>query len=424
LLFAVAVSLAGCGTVGAGADPAPSGVVVQPRAAADPACNGGLGVSLPEPAAPLGVELQIASTVLRNGSVLIAYNARHSVVIQSLTSRCTADPGFGHDGMATITRSRGWLNVEAVAARRGGGAVVAGLYRNHAAVVEVDRRGAVVRAFGHGGRALFPFCAEPSDVLQERSGQIIVAGGGWIGRGCVGNWAAALFANGRYDGGFGDHGIVPLPTIGADSGVTGLTLVPGGNILIQIGYGNSGCWGYTLRLLQPSGWPVPLFASTFERFWRRLGFEAFAGSVYTDGKGFTLVGTGQRPCWAGGSLHSRSATGLLVHFRDNGSLAEPPTRFASGMHAKVWALQVGRDTVVATVPYADAVRLALTAVRPNGSVDPRFGKRGRVSIRIPWRGQDAGLEAAVEVSKIGAREILVLAADGGHHELRAIEIRR
>jgi hypothetical protein len=424
------VLLAGCGGSGsvqepiAGAVSAPSGLAVQPEAAADRVCNGGRGASFPEQGAPLGVEQQIASTVLPNGSVLIAYDAGHSLVIQSLTGRCTLDPSFGHGGTATLTRPRQGLWVEAVAPRNGGGAVLAGLYRSHAAVVEVDRHGRIVRGFGHDGRALFPFCAEPTSVLQEPSGRIVVAGGGWIGNGCTGNWAAALFADGRYDSGFGDHGIVPLPTLGADSGVEALTRLPGGNLLAQIGYGSSGCWGYTLRLLQPLGWPVPLFARRFGHFWHKVGFHAFSGSVYTDGKGFTLVGTGQRPCWIGGPFHSKSATGLVVHFGRGGYLAAPPVRFASGMHDGVWALPMGRDTVVATTPYANATRLTLTAVRPDGSLDPRFGHRGRVLIRMPWRGPDPGLEAAVAVDKVGPRSILVLAADGGHHKLLAIRIQR
>ena len=420
--------IAGCGGSGSAPPvavaehPTPSGLVVQPQAAIDPVCNAGRGISLAERGAPLGVEGQIASTVLPNGSVLIAYKSAHSLVVQSLTSRCTPDPSFARGGTATLVRPVLWP--EAVAPRNGGGAVVAGLYQRHPAVVEVDRHGGIVRGFGHDGRALFPFCAEPTSVLQEPSGRIIVAGDGWIGSGCTGNWAAALFADGRYDSGFGDHGIVPLPTLGADSGVEGLVRLPGGNLLAQIGYGNSGCWGYTLRLLQPQGWPVSLFARRFEHFWNKVGFHAFSGSVYTDGRGFTLVGTGQRPCWIGGPFHSKSATGLVVHFGRNGYLAAPPTRFPSGMHEGIWALPMGRDTVVATTPYANATRLTLTAVRPDGSLDPRFGNRGRVLIRMPWRGQDPGLEAAVAVDKVGSSSILVLAADGGHHKLLVVRIRR
>lgn len=398
-------------------------LIVEPHAAADPACNQGRGVIVPEPVAPLGVEGQIADTVLPNGSALIAYSTGRSVVVQSLTSRCTLDPSFGHGGTATITRPRRWLWVEALAPRKGGGAVIAGLYRNHAAVGEIDGRGRVVRTFGHNGRALFPFCAEPMSVLQEPSGRIVVAGDGWIGEHCSGNWAAALHANGSYDGGFGDHGIVALPTLGADSGVGGLTRLANGNLLVDIGFGNSGCWGYTLRLLEPSGWPVPLFARRFGRFWDKVGFHAFSGTVFAGGNGFTLVGTGQRPCWIGGPFHSRSATGLVVHFGGGGYLVGSPTRFASGMQAGVSALPLGHDTVVSSSPYGNAVRLALTAIGPDGSIDSRFGNHGRISVRAPWRGQDAGLEAALDFVKVGPRAILVLAADGGHHELLALRIR-
>jgi hypothetical protein len=48
--------------------------------------------------------------------------------------------------------------------------------------------------------------------------------------------------------------------------------------------------------------PVPLFGNRLGRFWHALGFGAFVGDVHIDGEGFTLVGTGQRPCADGPSF--------------------------------------------------------------------------------------------------------------------------
>ena len=234
--------------------------------------------------------------------------------------------------------------------------------------------------------------------------------------------AEATSASGRFDERFGFHGSAELPTYGNDSGIGSLARLSNGDILVGIGFGNSGCWGYTLRLLEPYGVPVPGFAAHFDHFWRTLGYHAFSGTVYADGKGFTVVGTGQRPCWIGGPFSSRSATGIVVNFRNDGLLARPVTRFASGMHAGVSAFPMGRDIILADSPYTNGMRLALTAVRPDGSVDSRFGASGRVLVRVPWKGRDAAYGAGVAVVPVG-RSIVLLGTNDYQRRIRVIRIR-
>jgi hypothetical protein len=425
--LSLTLTLAGCGSardVTRVAAPQSSGILVWPRSAVEPACNGGRGISLDETTVVLNGDAVSVSAALGHGSVVLASNNRQTVVVRSLTSSCTPDASFGENGVATVKRTPRWMSVQAVTARRGGGVILVGLDRGNPVVGELDRHGKIIRSFGDDGLARFPFCGWPTSVLQEPSGRILVSGDGGMAQvGCGGSWIAAMSEGGEFDEHFGFHGSVEVPTYGADSGVGDMTRLSNGNILVAIGFGNSGCWGYTLRLYTPSGWEVPGFAEHFEHFWRKLGLLAFSGTVYADGRGFTIVGTGQRPCWVGGPFRSRSATGLVIHFWNDGLLAGPVTRFASGMHAGVGAFPMGGDIILDTSPYADGTKSELTAIRPDGSVDERFGSGGRVRIRVPWKGPDDSLEAGVSVMQVSGRSIFLVATNDFRRRLRIIKIR-
>jgi len=206
--------------------------------------------------------------------------------------------------------------------------------------------------------------------------------------------------------GFGDRGHVSVPTYGADSGIGSLALGPTGNIVVGIGFGNSGCWGYELRMYRPEGHERTEFEQRWKRFWNALGWHAFSGSVYVDGNDFTLVGTGQRPCAYGPPLFQKKARGIVAHFRPNGTLASRPARFESPMFGAVSGFTIGRETLLVGTPYANQSRLRLTAVLANGSLDPRFGNGGRARIHAPWRGQDATMNAYATTDKVGRHALL------------------
>jgi hypothetical protein len=276
----LSASLAACGgdshpvgSAEAVVHPPPSGFVVQPDIA-DPACNGGRGVSL---RAGLKGDAVVASATMSDGSTWVAfseiYPGKRFAVLRSVTPECAPDLRFGHDGMGTIkiaarlqpghpaalgSPANGlWVNV--IAPKNGGGAIVAGTYGGAWVVGEVTPSGRVDPAFGNGGWTLLPFRGEVSAVVQERSGRILIGGDNGGGGCCTLNWAAALSPRGELVGGFGRHGRAALPT-GEDSGVGSLALEANGDILAQVGYGNMGCWGAALAMLTPTGRPVPLFA--------------------------------------------------------------------------------------------------------------------------------------------------------------------
>jgi hypothetical protein len=369
------------------------------------------------------------------------YATKNSVVLHSLTRRCAPNREFGDQGAATITfssrhqpahpaaaaaASHGlWVN--AVTARRGGGAIVAGAYGDGTTgdewvVGEVTPRGQLDPTFGDGGWTVLPYRGEVTAVLDEPSGRIVIGGDNGGGGCCTTNWAAAVSAHGRLEHRFGRNGRAELPT-GEDSGVEGLALEPNGDILAEVGYGNMGCWGVAPAMLTPSGKPVPLFARRLGRFWRGLGFGAFVGDVYIDGQGFTLVGTGQRPCAEGPSFSAASATGLIAHFQVDGRTASRTVRFPSRLYGDIQALGDGDDIRVVESPYADPTHLALRELRPDGSLDPRFGSQGRAGIRTPWRGRNSALDTTVVITKATPAEITVIATRYGRNQLQIIRLR-
>jgi len=367
---------------------------------------------------------------MADGSTLIAvsqYAMRRAVVLHSVTRRCLPNRELGDQGATTITfSSRLWVN--AVAPRRGGGAIVAGAYghgptHEEWVVGEVTPHGRLDPRFGNGGWAVLPFRGEVTAVLQEPSGRIVIGGDNGGGGCCTVNWAAAVSARGRLDRGFGARGRVELPT-GVDSGVEGLALEPNGDVLANVVYGNMGCDGVGLALLTPGGRPVPLFQTRLARFWRGFGFRTFVGDAYVDDNGFTLVGTGRKRCVEKPWLSAPLATGLISRFRAGGEPASRTIRFPSRMaDGFPQAFHEGTDTFVVRSPSADSGLLILTARRPDGSTDSRFGKRGRAWVHTPWRGPNATLETIFSIGKASPRAIVVIATRYGGHQLQVIRLR-
>ncbi len=324
-----------------------------------------------------------------------------------------------------MPRNGVWVN--AVAARRDGGAILAGTYGNDWLVGEVTKRGQLDTAFGVGGWAVLPFPGEITQAVQEPSGRIVVAGDDGGGGCCTRNWAAALSARGRLDRRFGANGRTELPT-GGDSGVDLVLLEPDGHILFQVVYGNNGCWGVELSMLLASGRPVARFATRMQRFWKRQPFQlpggasAFVGRVYVDGNGFTLVGTGQNQCYGYPLPRGQSPTGLIARFRVDGRPVSA-RRFASHMSGSIQAFREGKEVFVVTASYFDQTHLTVTARRLDGSIDSRFGRRGTARIGTPWKGRGAALETMVFVNRAAPKVLVVVATRDGGKQMQLIRIR-
>ena len=413
---------------------APSGFVVRPDIAR-PACNGGRGARLTGRGTGEGV---VATGIMADGSTLTAFTqiypgTNHSV-LYAVTSHCRPDSTVGTAGVAeiripprlvplrtTAQRDADYLWILAVAKRANGGAIVAGTYRNRWVVGAVGPKGRLDPQFGSGGWTVLPLRGDVTAVVQEQSGRIVIAGDNNGGGCCTVNHAAALSAGGHWDRNFGNDGRVKLPT-GEDSGVNSLAIEPNGDVLAEVDYGNMGCWGLTPAMLTRTGQPVAHFAGRIASFWRRSGFHAFVGDTYVDHGGFTLVGTGQKPCADGPRYSAKSATGVLARFQTNGLAAAPTVRFPSKLYGGFDGFKDGIDTLILESPYIDTTRQTLLLLRPDGSTDTGFGTDGRVRIRTPWRGHDAAVATSLLVIKAGPKSLVLVVTADGHRQLQVTRV--
>ena len=401
-----------------------SGFAARPNIA-DPGCNGGRGLKW---AAHLGEIPVVASASLSDGSTLVTVSSggfpnKRSAVLYSVTPACTPNPAFGSDGVATLGPAQpepkdrlpggalDGLQINVLAPASGGGAFLAGSYGGHWIVGEVTPQGQSNLSFGHEGWTVLPFGGAVASVVQEPSGEIMIAAGNGGGGCCTTNWMAALSATGRLETAFGAGGRARLPT-GEDSGVGTLALEPNGDILAPVDYGNMGCWGMSLEMLAPAGRPVPLFQQRLRRFWQALHLGAFVGDVYADGAGFTVIGTGQKPCY--GSRPASSSTGLIARFTGDGEQVGRTIRFPSRMFGSLQAFPDGNDILIAESPYANSTRLTVEARRRNASLDTGFASNGVAEIRTPWSGTDAALQTELSISEAGPGTIVIVAQDGGN----------
>jgi hypothetical protein len=412
---------AGQASIAAVVQAPPSGFAVRPDIA-DPDCNGGRGLTL---AAHLGEIPVVASAALSDGSTLIALSSggfpnKSSVVLYSVTPTCRPNPSFGQAGVATLGPAQpapkdpggvlGGLQIDAVAPANGGGAFLGGSYGDHWIVGKVTAQGQPDASFGDDGWSVLRFGDEVESLVEEPSGQVVIGAGSGSGC-CVTNSMAALSSTGQLEAGFGTGGRAQLPS-GEDSGVGTPVLEPNGDILAAIGYGNMGCWGTSLEMLTPTGQPVPLFEQRLRRFWQALHLGAFVGDVFADGAGFTVIGTGQEPCY--GTNPAPSATGLIARFAAGGEQVGQTIKFPSRMFGTSQAFPEGEDALVAASPYANSTLLTIEALHPDGAVDPAFASHGVARIRTPWRGRNATLQTMVSISDAGTGTIVIVAQDGGN----------
>jgi hypothetical protein len=302
-----------------------------------------------------------------------------------------------------------WIN--AITPRADGGAIVVGTYRGRWVAAAVTPQGQLDQTFGTDGWTALGLKGEASQVVQESSGEIVVAGDNTGGGCCTVNHVTALTSGGQVDSGFGDDGVSLLPT-GEDSGVSGLSLLPDGDILAQVDYGNMGCWGHRMALFTPMGRPVAGFAAGMNRFWRTHSFGAFVGDAYVDATQITLVGTGQRGCADGRKLSGRTAHGVVAHFTETGSVVGHATRFPSKLYGEVDAFPRGANTLLAEGSYGDGSTELLRLIRPDGSAVKSFGNGGVVRIGLPWQGAQATPLNGITNEAVAPSLTVVATADG------------
>lgn len=432
LIVLSAVLAAGAGVAQATTTPA-GGFTIRPNIA-DSGCNGGHGVQL----ATNGFRsAAIASGLLADGSSLTSfgqiYPGQPYVVLDAVTTQCTPDAQFGNGGTTHLTIPSSLvadpgnvpgnfgLWIDAIAPRSGGGALLAGSYRARWVVAAITASGALDPTFGAGGWIALPQHGEATAITQERSGEVVVAGDNSGGGCCTVNHAAGLTEQGEYDPDFGHNGSVVLPT-GEDSGVSSLSLLPDGDILAQVNYGNMGCWGHQLDLLTSMGRPVVRFTNSLNRFWRTHTFGAFVGDAYADGNEITLVGVGQRPCADGPKITAKSAHGVLAHFAVSGRIIGRMVRFASPLYGEIDAFQHGPNTLLAESSFASESSELLRVIKPNGAVAKSFGTHGLVRIRLPWQGAQASYDDQLATAQAGPSSLVLVATENGRRTMAVMRL--
>ncbi len=454
LASALSVALGGCAvahgsvtsspkTAAAHAAPAhvlPSGLVVIPDLF-DPSCNGGSGFRLALEKNDMGEPgRSVTGGTLADGSTLLAeteiYPGRPSAVLESITPQCVPDPSFGNAGIATLAvpprlhsvipapaeggPSQEGLSLDVVAPSADDDAIVGGDYDRAWIVGEVTPSGTLDASFGDGGWAVLPFRGSVERILREPSGRLLIAGGNDGGGCCTRNWAAALSARGALEHDFGAHGREELPT-GEDSGVDQVLRWPDGETLVEVGHGNMGCWGSTLAALTPSGQPVSGFAARLSRFWGTLGFKSFVGEVYLDRTGFTLVGTGQRPCFDTPGSAKAPATGLITRFHSNGAIAGRVIRFQSDMVGSVGAIPDGGDVLVIAKPYREPSPVTITARHLDGAIDRAFADEGEAQIRVLVHGAEPDFDQ-VSVAEASPTTLLLISIRESQLQLNRVRL--
>jgi uncharacterized delta-60 repeat protein len=164
------------------------------------------------------------------------------------------DPSFGSGGKVT-TPTRTWPGraLTALALQRDGKIVIASSSRNGSqtlfALVRYSRNGVLDKSFGSGGSVTtaFGLIADASDVLVQRSGKIVVVGGGF---------EDSVFALARYK----PNGSLD-PSFGS-----------GGKVWTSFGGGGDGNANPTAAALQPDGkivlvgWMYPNWAFALARY--------------------------------------------------------------------------------------------------------------------------------------------------------------
>jgi uncharacterized delta-60 repeat protein len=299
----------------------------------------------------------------------------------------SADPSFGAGGAATATfaapgpGSLGGLTE--VLAQPDGKVVAAGVAENGFAVARFGGSGALDSSFGAGGLVIKSF-GQPPDLevgaALQSDGKIVVAGGVF---GLGGTQVFRLDPDGGLDSSFGSGGTATAPGVSGH----GLVVQPDGKVVLA---GNGGSEQLALVRLNADGTLDPDFGSGGVAT-AAIGFSSISvGALVIDPLG-RLVAIGVEGSAGSGVLAQGS---VLARFSGEGSL--DPT-FGDGgevvqsdfgsaavpVRAAPRSVLVQRDRkVVVFARVASDRYAALVRYRPNGSLDPTFGRGGEVTPRL------------------------------------------
>jgi uncharacterized delta-60 repeat protein len=149
----------------------------------------------------------VALEILPDGKLLVAaaaYSSPYYVYLLRYLPNGALDPTFGQAGIVAVDMG-GQATLNDMALQRDGKILLAGMRPDGFGVTRTRADGAVDTAFGSRGAAIASMLNGVTRVLQDRSGNVLVAGRYLPASGS--DFAVARFkANGALDTSFGDNG--------------------------------------------------------------------------------------------------------------------------------------------------------------------------------------------------------------------------
>lgn len=222
------------------------------------------------------------------------------------------DPTFGTGGILMTDINRSTDIAKAVAVQADGKSVVVGTtYKNNDfssedfVVTRYNTDGTLDSTFGRGGKVKTDFpglAAEPSSVVIQSDGKIVVAGGAFPLFTFAGNIKVVRYnSNGSLDTSFGTGGIVttnfPQGSYAFDVALqTDGKIVVAGTVFVDFNSGDSSDTDFALARYNPDGTPDATFGNGGQVSTDFVGLEddAFSVLIQSDGK-IVAVGSANDP---------------------------------------------------------------------------------------------------------------------------------
>lgn len=393
----LAASLATAMTFAAGM--VSGGSVAEHPGRFDANCNGGRGIQLREPhpsdfLADLAIRLT-SGVELVGLDYLSAGSRQEPFVIEAVNPNCTIDRKFGTGGMVTLSLPKSapaqfQSQIDAMAPGVNGNVILFGNTWWSWIATELTPTGQIDRAFGKNGWLVlkpYGFDAKAqippavTSLVQEPNGRILVGGDAGEPHCCVHPFVYAFNANGHVDTAFGTHGHTFVYSVGAY--VDQVILGSGGTIYGVGSLGFGGFGGMQFVALNRNGAIERAVTANLNRTQATLPKHTYYGGLsYRDREGgIGLIGSGSFQDQRTGIQTSPFAFSEL-HL-PNGSLVRGDARtydVPPGSYVQGAALPSG-PFIVGTLNEASTV-LVLHEILTDGSVNPRYGLRGGLSVRL------------------------------------------
>ncbi|HEY5273441.1 MAG TPA: hypothetical protein VIJ34_09420 [Acidimicrobiales bacterium] len=391
-------------------------------------------VSPPFDSAPVAQETSNGVTVV---AVSGATAPDSTILLRAFLPSCEPDRAFGKAGSETVNvrlGSEALPNIVITSAAPGpaDSIILAGSSDDGMFVGMIDADGRIEHDFGANGWARLPWQGEPTALVREPSGDIVVA----VRDGedcCEVEFLGQISATGIVLESFGATGRAVLPdySTGPEGAqVTQLARADNGDLLVVSTGGHMGALASVVSEFTSDGRSVTAFDRNMEAESSLLP-SVFVGGVLVRPGGFLLVGAGQ----AGpiGPAPEPSAAGQLLPFDDDGRLlgwlgGSGASEFSSNVYWNVWAFprpSGGYLMVAASTPYLSATpapqRVEVVALTGSGSVDPSYADRGYGSFSLP---ASSGSFVPVSATSSGhaVAVVWINAGDAGSLELTEVNL--